>query len=50
MTKEKNEVLKATPFETFTEKNGNLKRYLNLALKNTREIMKVLLPKIAVTI
>ena len=51
MTKEeKKEVLKATPFETFTEKNGNLKRYLNLALKNTREIMKVLLPKIAVEI
>src|SRR5210317_55290 len=39
-----------TPFENFTEKNGNLKRYLNLALKNTREIMKVLLPKIAVEI
>ena len=51
MTKEiKKEVLKTTPFETFTEKNGNLKRYLNLALKNTREIMKVLLPKIAVEI
>tara|TARA_R100001460_G_scaffold107604_1_gene156601 strand:- start:63 stop:887 length:825 start_codon:yes stop_codon:yes gene_type:complete len=51
MTKEeKKEVLKATPFETFTEKNSNLKRYLNLALKNTREIMKVLLPKIAVEI
>ena len=51
MTNEKTkEVLKATPFETFTEKNGNLKRYLNLALKNTREIMKVLLPKIAVEI
>ena len=51
MTKEeKKEVLKATPFETFTDKNGNLKRYLNLALKNTREIMKVLLPKIAVEI
>jgi len=51
MTKEKTkEVLKATPFETFTEKNGNLKRYLNLALKNTREIMKMLLPKIAVEI
>ena len=51
MTKEeKKEVLKATPFETYTDKNGNLKRYLNLALKNTREIMKVLLPKIAVEI
>ncbi len=50
MTKEKNEVLKVTPFETFTEKNGNLKRYLNLALKNTREIMKLLLPKIAVEV
>jgi len=50
MTKEKKEVLTATPFETFTEKNGNLKRYLNLALKNTREIMKMLLPKIAVEI
>ena len=31
MTKKK--VLKATPFETYTDKNGNLKRYLNLALK-----------------
>ncbi len=51
MTKEiKKEVLKTKPFENFTEKNGNLKRYLNLALKNTREIMKVLLPKIAVEI
>ena len=51
MTKEeKKEVLKATPFETFTDKNANLKRYLTLALKNTREIMKVLLPKIAVEI
>jgi len=39
-----------TPFENFTEKNGNLKRYLTMALKNTREIMKVLLPKIAVEI
>ena len=39
-----------TTYENFTDKNGNLKRYLNLALKNTREIMKVLLPKIAVEI
>jgi len=39
-----------TPFEIFTEKNANLKRYLNLALKNTREIMKILLPKIAVEV
>ena len=39
-----------TPFEIFTDKNANLKRYLNLALKNTREIMKVLLPKIAVEV
>jgi hypothetical protein len=52
MTNEKNDTNKnsQTPFENFTEKNGNLKRYLNLALKNTREIMKVLLPKIAVEI
>jgi len=39
-----------TPFEIFTDKNANLKRYLNLALKNTRDIMKVLLPKIAVEV
>jgi hypothetical protein len=39
-----------TPFEIYTDKNANLKRYLNLALKNTREIMKVLLPKIAVEV
>ena len=52
MTNEKNDTNKnsQTPFENFTDKNGNLKRYLNLALKNTREIMKVLLPKIAVEI
>lgn len=50
MTKEKTEVLKATPFETYTEKNANLKRYLTLALNNTREIMKKLLPNIAVEI
>jgi len=51
MTKEvKKEVLKATPFETFTDKNANLKRYLTLALNNTREIMKKLLPNISVEI
>ena len=52
MTNNNNETVKnsQTPFENFTDKNGNLKRYLNLALKNTREIMKVLLPKIAVEI
>jgi len=52
MTNEKNDTNKnsQTTYENFTEKNGNLKRYLNLALKNTREIMKVLLPKIAVEI
>ena len=51
MTKEKTkEVLKATPFETFTDKNANLKRYLTLALNNTREIMKKLLPNISVEI
>jgi len=51
MTKENNNDKNIqTPFENFTEKNGNLKRYLTMALKNTREIMKVLLPKIAVEI
>jgi len=51
MTKENNNDKNTlTPYENFSEKNGNLKRYLNLALKNTREIMKVLLPKIAVEI
>ena len=52
MTNNNNDTVKnsQTPFENFTDKNGNLKRYLNLALKNTREIMKVLLPKIAVEI
>jgi len=52
MTNEKNDTNKnsQTTYENFTEKNGNLKRYLNLALKNTREIMRVLLPKIAVEI
>lgn len=49
MSNNKNETVKnsLTPFEIFTDKNANLKRYLNLALKNTREIMRVLLPKIA---
>ena len=47
MTKEKTKVLNATPFETYTNENGNLKRFLGMALKNTREIMKMLLPKIA---
>src|SRR6056300_866549 len=51
MTKENNNDKNTlTPYENFSEKNGNLKRYLNLALKNTREIMKDLLPKIAVEI
>tara|TARA_R100000655_G_scaffold66882_1_gene105307 strand:- start:184 stop:1008 length:825 start_codon:yes stop_codon:yes gene_type:complete len=49
MTKE-NKQVQQTPFEVFTDKNTNLKRYLNSALKNTREIMKVLLPKIAVEV
>ena len=46
MSNNKNETVKnsQTPFEIFTDKNANLKRYLSLALKNTREIMKVLLP------
>ena len=39
-----------TPFESFTNNNGNLKRYLGLALKNTSQVMKVLLPKIAVEV
>ena len=48
MTKEKKEVSKQlTPFETYTESNGNLKRYLGMALKNTRDILKMLLPKIS---
>ena len=47
MTKEKNETSNATPFENYTDNNGNLKRYLNLALKNTRDILKTLLPKIS---
>ena len=52
MSNNKNETVKnsLTPFEIFTDKNANLKRYLSLALKNTREIMKVLLPKIAVEV
>ena len=52
MSNNKNETVKnsQTPFEIFTDKNANLKRYLSLALKNTREIMKVLLPKIAVEV
>jgi len=52
MTNNKNETVKnsQTPFEIFTDKNANLKRYLSLALKNTREIMRVLLPKIAVEV
>ena len=47
MIKEKTKVSNATPFETYTNENGNLKRYLGMALKNTREIMKMLLPKIS---
>ena len=47
MNKEKTKVSNATPFETYTNENGNLKRYLGMALKNTREIMKMLLPKIS---
>jgi len=47
MTKEKTQVSNKTPFETYTENNGNLKRFLGMALKNTREIMKMLLPKIS---
>ena len=39
-----------TPFESFTNNNGNLKRYLGLALKNTSQVMRVLLPKIAVEV
>ena len=39
-----------TPLERFSNNNANLKRYLSLALKNTSEIMKVLLPKIAVEV
>ena len=39
-----------SPLERFSNNNANLKRYLNLALKNTREIMKLLLPKIAVEV
>ena len=52
MSNNKNETAKnsQTPFEIFTDKNANLKRYLSLALKNTREIMRVLLPKIAVEV
>ena len=52
MSNNKNETVKnsLTPFEIFTDKNANLKRYLSLALKNTREIMRVLLPKIAVEV
>ena len=52
MSNNKNETVKnsLTPFEIFTDKNANLKRYLSLALKNTREIMSVLLPKIAVEV
>ena len=52
MSNNKNETVKnsQTPFEIFTDKNANLKRYLSIALKNTRAIMKVLLPKIAVEV
>jgi len=39
-----------SPLERFSNNNANLKRYLGLALKNTREIMKLLLPKIAVEV
>ena len=52
MTKKENKTIEnsQTPLERFSNNNANLKRYLNLALKNTSEIMKVLLPKIAVEV
>ena len=52
MTKKENKTIEntQTPLERFSSNNANLKRYLNLALKNTSEIMKVLLPKIAVEV
>ena len=52
MTKENKKTVsnELTPFESFTNNNGNLKRYLGLALKNTSQVMKVLLPKIAVEV
>ena len=52
MTKKENKTIEntQTPLEKFSNNNANLKRYLNLALKNTSEIMKVLLPKIAVEV
>ena len=51
MKKENKKVENAqTPLERFSNNNANLKRYLSLALKNTREIMRVLLPKIAVEV
>ena len=51
MKKENKKVENAqTPLERFSNNNANLKRYLSLALKNTSEIMKVLLPKIAVEV
>ena len=52
MTKKENKTIEntQTPLERFSNNNANLKRYLSLALKNTSEIMKVLLPKIAVEV
>ena len=52
MTKKENKTIEnsQTPLEKFSNNNANLKRYLNLALKNTSEIMRVLLPKIAVEV
>ena len=52
MTKENKKTIsnELTPFESFTNNNGNLKRYLGLALKNTSQVMRVLLPKIAVEV
>ena len=52
MTKENKKTVsnELTPFESFTNNNGNLKKYLGLALKNTSQVMRVLLPKIAVEV
>ena len=50
MSKEKKVENTQTPLERFSNENANLKRYLSLALKNTRDIMKILLPKISVEV
>ena len=50
MSKEKKVENTQTPLERFSNENANLKRYLNLALKNTRDIMKLLLPKISMEV